>query len=694
MLAVCAALISALIYNPVFGVAAASGSGLPDGRVYEQVSPSDKNGGNVRDAGSSGLTAQSSLDGGKIFYTSLNPFGEVQSAPFEPAYVASSGLAAWSSSGVDPVLPPTPEPQTLNAPTFVAFSASLSKAIFYSQSPVNGTSAILGQTNLYLRDNDRGSYTLLTGAMNPTNTVPTFGGASADWTHLIFAFNGALTTNAISGQNNLYEWVDGRVQLVNILPGTGETADVGLDNSNFGSGEPNSGRGPRGSAGLELTHAVSNSGSRIYWTDRDHGPSALYLREYTVKSDEEKGETVQIDATRGPGEKGRGLFWAASAEGERVFFTDPNRLTAGSTAQATGGACDEHGDLFEYQVTGASAGQLVDLTTNDPEGACIYGVLGVSEDGSYVYFVAGGNLAEGATAGQPNLYVLHREAGKTITTFIAMLSGNDKQNWMPEGIASRAVAVTPDGQHLAFVSQGCIDTEGNPAPCGDDEVYLYDAATEHLTCASCSRAGGRPIGDSLLPRAFSEFYNQRYLSESGSRLFFNSSDALAPQDTNGLQDVYEWERNGAGSCPPTGEGHVEEGCVFLLSGGTSGDVSSFADATPSGNDVFFTTRAQLFPQDTDQNVDLYDARVNGFSSESAVTSPECEGETCKPSPLQTPGGGMPTSFTFTGSGNLPPAAGTSVKAGSVHKKIKKHKPKRRHKQRARKAKRASTGGRR
>jgi hypothetical protein len=31
-------------------------------------------------------------------------------------------------------------------------------------------------------------------------------------------------------------------------------------------------------------------------------------------------------------------------------------------------------------------------------------------------------------------------------------------------------------------------------------------------------------------------------------VFFNSSDALVPQGMNGTEDVYEWEREGIGSC--------------------------------------------------------------------------------------------------------------------------------------------------
>ena len=38
------------------------------------------------------------------------------------------------------------------------------------------------------------------------------------------------------------------------------------------------------------------------------------------------------------------------------------------------------------------------------------------------------------------------------------------------------------------------------------------------------------------------------VSEDGGRVFFNSSDALVPQDMNGTEDVYEWQREGVGSC--------------------------------------------------------------------------------------------------------------------------------------------------
>ncbi len=50
------------------------------------------------------------------------------------------------------------------------------------------------------------------------------------------------------------------------------------------------------------------------------------------------------------------------------------------------------------------------------------------------------------------------------------------------------------------------------------------------------------------------------MSNSG-RLFFDSPDALVPQDINGLEDVYEYEPTGEGSCTEaTRVGYV---CVCL-----------------------------------------------------------------------------------------------------------------------------------
>jgi len=154
-------------------------------------------------------------------------------------------------------------------------------------------------------------------------------------------------------------------------------------------------------------------------------------------------------------------------------------------------------------------------------------------------------------------------------------------------------------------------------------------------------------------------YQSRYLSDSG-RLFFDSHDALAPQDVNGTQDVYEYEPPGVGGCSAAQTTFSENagGCISLISSGESSEESAFLDASDSGGDVFFLTSANLAPQDHDGALDIYDARECGADGSRClprqpVGVPPCEsGDACKPAPSPQPAiFGSPASATFSGTGN-------------------------------------------
>jgi hypothetical protein len=144
------------------------------------------------------------------------------------------------------------------------------------------------------------------------------------------------------------------------------------------------------------------------------------------------------------------------------------------------------------------------------------------------------------------------------------------------------------------------------------------------------------------------------MSDGGGRVFFDSAVPLVPQDTNGKQDVYEWEREGTGSC--TAGSAANGGCVYLLSGGTSRQDSWFIGASASGDDAFVVTRAQLVSQDRNEAFDLYDARVGGVEpvGESACTGADCQG-----TPAAAPTFATPPSVTYNGVGNFPASAPAS-----------------------------------
>jgi hypothetical protein len=253
--------------------------------------------------------------------------------------------------------------------------------------------------------------------------------------------------------------------------------------------------------------------------------------------------------------------------------------------------------------------------------------------------------------------------------------------------------VSPNGEYLAFMSErsltGYDNEDANPEAMGarDEEVYLYDASSEGLVCASCNPSGARPEGvldananfegkGSLLvdpmkiwttsssPYEYRlagslpgwtpldpdlSVYQSRYLSNSG-RLFFNSPEDLVPNAEGNKEKVYEYEPDEEGSCKSTG------GCVGLISSPNAKYESEFLDASTSGNDVFFLTRERLVQQDEDENFDVYDARVCEPSSCLKAPSsgtPACkEIAECRPGPYSAPSFEAAASTSSSSSGNI------------------------------------------
>ena len=394
------------------------------------------------------------------------------------------------------------------------------------------------------------------------------------------------------------------------------------------------------------------------------------------------------------------------SDDSRVFFTDDVRLTENSHADSKEG--DEAGDLYMCEMVEMANKLTCDLTDVTPEGSggepadLMNIVPGASEDGSYVYFVAKGILAAGASASSPNLYMAHLMEGKWATTFIATLGEGDRPDW-GQGFSLTAMTsrVSPNGEFLEFMSSRSLtgyDTRDAVSGQPDEEVYLYSALSKKLVCASCDPTGARPVGTEYRNLEFSNFglaggesgwgasnwlaanvpgwtpmgqdvalYQSRYLSNSG-RLFFNSGDALVPQDVNGTEDVYEYEPPGVGDCTTSSQdyGVGSEGCVGLISGGSSPEESAFLDASEDGGNVFFLTTEKLLSQDFDSSLDIYDARECSAASPClpsvpSVPPPCSTGDACKAAPSSQPAiYGAPSSETFTGAGNIPAGSVRSV----------------------------------
>lgn len=632
---------------------------LPDCRAYELVSPVDKNGGEIKV-----LTAtlphparleESSADGNRFAFSSVTSFADALSAPWTSEYLATRTEGeGWSTHAINPAR----ESNSLTlVPAFKwdvqykTFSEDLSSGwLIHDTEPPLDECAPQGNLNLYRRDNSTGEYEALTIAA-PTD----FGhdgyelelqGVSADGAHAVFGANGKLTPNgATKGLTQVYEHIRdpeggcGELKLVSVLPNGKASAQV----SNLGTFGGLVGES-RDSA---VTHAVSSDGSKVFWSVAG---TALYLR------DMEAEKTVLVSSAPGV------QFWNAAADGSKALYTI-----------ATGG---ESRSLYEFDSAKALAGEPASSLI--AEGA--RGVVATSEDMARVYFVSTDALGGEGQAGEPNLYL--RNEGPT--TFIATLYAGDPSlpggdlngNFPNSGFAlarpnqiANGARATADGERLAFVSIESLTgydnadaLDGRP----NLEVYVYDAVSDHLACVSCNPTGARPVGRQFkgqetvrrvsahIAPASNQFFAPRALSADGNRLFFESFEALLPRDTNGKGDVYEWERAGSQEeCGGIGaELYVPSagGCLSLISTGQSPADSEFADASPSGDDVFIRTASSLLPQDPGQ-VDLYDARVNGGLPQPPGPPAACEGEACQ-GPLAPPNDPTPASSAFEGAGNL------------------------------------------
>ncbi len=615
-------------------------SGLPDCRAFEVVSPADKNDSDaLLSVSGEGASGRASVSGDAVTFESRGSFAGPLGTPFNSQYLSRRGPDGWSTRNISPPTSPNFGDPIQSQWQGADFTADLSSGVVVDGDPPLASGAPAGFENMYIADTANGSYEFVVAArgepyeFDPTN-VPQLSGASADMSHVVFEAGGEV-----------FEWFDGVVSSVSHGP-----ARTGASGTYFQSID-------------SLWHAVSADGSRVFFTTNEGQLSSegqLFVRE-------NESSTVKISVSQRsePDQHGSGkaLFWGASADGSRAFFTSTTELTN----DANTGSADNAPNLYEYNI---ESGVLKDLSVDhaDANGASAGGVLAMSEDGSYVYFVAAGDLAAGAAAGQQNLYLSH----EGVTSFIATLSGSDSSDWS-KGLLKNTVAITPDGTHFAFQSVMSLtgyDNEPQEASeCGNgpcQEVYMFDAKTGALACASCNPSGARPSGPSSLDPHYNNtgdgyLYKPHNFSDDGRRLFFQSYDAIVQRDSNGRLDVYEYE----------------DGTASLVSDG-AGDYDSFLeDVSASGDDVFIATADQLVSQDQDNRVDLYDVRADGGFPALPTPPPACNnGDSCKPPVSPQPAGlGAPASATFTGAGNPAPASTNHT----TSKKKLKQRPKKKHK---------------
>jgi hypothetical protein len=722
--------------------AANPGSDLLDERQWEQVSPVDKHGGVIYEPGAPASSVASST-GGRMSYPLTNPTEHGAAGFGESAQVLSTRGkdSGWVSQDIA-LAHANPIGKGLGGGLeYKGFSEDVCEGIVEPDGPFTSLTPEVfppdSERTPYLR-NDCTCPTepttcyapIATGAEGyadvppgtefgnevgekaggriPVTGVVNFVGGSPDMKHVIVGSRVQLTGTATpSGVREVYEWsaeapLQERLKLVSVDDENHPSpVGAGLGFEVLGVGEV--GRG-----------AVSVDGSRVFWTEGIGG--GLFVRDVTT------GVSLRLDVPHG----GQGVgpvepvFQGASGNGDRVFFTDQQRLTANS------GAAMGKPDLYVCNITEEAGGltcTLTDLTpANGAESGWLQGAIGLSTDGSWVYFVTNGVLpgtdSEGARPGSCtnttspvgatcNLYVAHDgPSGWAPSRLVSLLSGNDSHDWDAGEVrfGELTARVSPDGSHLVFMSDRSLtgyDNRDAVSGQSDEEVFSYHAGAEgpgQVVCVSCARSGARPEGveyDKVseglvggnrqlgsqgqwfaasvpgyeqyeLTRAL---YQPRYLSDSG-RVFFNAAGGLVPGDVNGNQDVYEWEPVGVGDCTGATSGFDSKtgGCLGLVSSGRAAGESAFVDASESGDDVFFLTGERLVRSDADTALDMYDAHACSSVAPcrpELQSSPDCvTADACRTASSPQPSVfGAPASATFSGQGN--PSPSSVVKPRSV-----------------------------
>jgi hypothetical protein len=326
--------------KPFATIAAGVGTGLPDNRAWEMVSPLDKGGGEIQGPGDvfGGGLFQAAPTGGLIAYTSDSSFGTAAGAPGASQYISARSANGWLTRNVTQPTDAGGYGVSPDGAPFQLFDPGLGAALM----------ALPWGCSAAPCPRQFGRLDVGTGAVESSVArldleAP---GAAADLSTVVLSTCAKLTPEAVEvpagsvcdpAAANLYGWSATGLASINLLPGAGVSAP--------------------GASLAASADAVSANGSRVYFT---HGAN-IYLRA--------GGETVPVDAAAGGG----GSFETASRDGAVAYYTAA-------------------GHLYRFAAAG---GTSTDLT---PSGG-VEGVLGTSADGAHAYFqtAAGLQHVQGST---------------------------------------------------------------------------------------------------------------------------------------------------------------------------------------------------------------------------------------------------------------------------------------------------------
>jgi hypothetical protein len=665
-----------------------SGERLPDNRAYEMVTPAHKNGALIG-AVAAGESATISEAGSRLVLSSIQCFAGAESCTADrltegEQYLFSRELGGWVTTAL------APPASQFEANSGWLVSAETGMELFSIPTPP------MNEDDFYAREPD-GSFKDIGPATPPSDGALgiVWGGgslrATKDFSRVVFQETHVWPFDKSNGKST-YELAgtgNPAPVLVGVTGGTGSPELISKCGTELGAAEKGSNPGelsadgetvfftvpacPEGGTGTNASVAVpvQEVFARVgeSRTVAISEPSAFSAAApYPGCSEEPCIKNVNDKANWG-----NAVFAGASNDGSKAFFTSGQQLTDNASTE---------GNLYEYHAGDCGGeGHLTDVSAGDSSGGGprVQGVVATSTDGSHVYFVAKGVLTQkaneqGATAqaGANNLYVFSHEECQPggQVTFVTALPEADNLQWSANNDESNA-NVTPDGRFLVFESTGDLTPDDTSAS-GATQIFRYDAQTGALVRISVGERGFDDNGNAnsqnaSIVRAFlgnasaEATRSDPTMSNDGSYVFFTSPVGLTPHALNELQvgfvpgepeyaeNVYEWH-----------EGQVSlisDGRDTTSTGNQEKSVVTLIGSDGSGANVFFTTADALVPQDTDTQIDYYDARICE-AADPCVSAPapssSCSGEVCHGTPAGQPPVQVGPSATFNGPGNVGP----------------------------------------
>jgi hypothetical protein len=374
-------------------------------------------------------------------------------------------------------------------------------------------------------------------------------GVSSDGTRAFFGTAESLLANDTNNVYDVYEWSDGSLQLV---PG-----------------------GPRygsrwAGASEDGSTVFVNTGERVTPNDQSEC-GGIYARS--------GGQTTRFSAAPGinpdnachasPIWDGFRDHVISSPNGSHYFFYSDRPLVAMSGRPHDIDLYEWTSDGTRLVSTGPDSG-----TRTPPGGPFDARFITAAPDGSRVFFDINDPLVPGDTGGDTSFDIYERDSSGVHLFAPPEVRAN------PTNLSASPLATSYDGSRVFVWTNARLAPDDTNSDFDIYERLGGPGGSYHLVTTG-------PLGASTPGFIILERFKYAF-SQDGTRVFFETTKRLVPEDTNNNADLYMREGD----------------TTRLITAGTPG-YSGYFSITPDGRHVLINTDQALLPGDTDTKSDIY-----------------------------------------------------------------------------------------